>query len=466
MQNILFNQTKTSVHIRAITVSTVAFFALCSFVFFLAVITPQASAQSSAQSIGELKKEISDFNAKIVELEADIIKYEEELSVIGSDKKTLQNAIRELSVSRRKLLTNIKITQNQIYSTTLQIQELGEEITIKKDRIANDTEAVALALRNINEIESQSMIEMLLGHGNLEEFWNQLETLQQFQIVVRDELKELKQLKVELQDSKKSSEQKKNDLTNYNTALSGQKIVLEESLTEQNVLLDEKEETESQYQKLLNEKIAAREQFENDLLELESQLRIVIDPNNIPPFGSGILRFPFTDTHMQGCTSYKKSLGNIHCLTQYFGNTPFSTQNPQVYNGRGHNGVDFRSSVGTKIQAALSGVVVEAGNTDLQKGCYSYGKWILVKHKNGLSTLYAHLSHVSVKAGQGVSTGDVIGFSGNTGYSTGPHLHFSVFASQGVKVVRLGDVKKITNCGNVRIPIAPLDAYLNPLSYL
>ena len=71
-----------------------------------------------------------------------------------------------------------------------------------------------------------------------------------------------------------------------------------------------------------------------------------------------------------------------------------------------------------------------------------------------------------MKAGQSISTGDVIGFSGNTGYSTGPHLHFTVFASQGVQVVRLGDVKKITNCGNVRIPIAPLDAYLNPLSYL
>ena len=433
-----------------------------SLILLFGFLTPDVFAQS----VEELKKEISDFNAKIEILEAEIAQFEAELDVIGSDKQTFKKAIQELDISRRKLLTNIRITQNRIYSTTLQIQKLGEEITIKGDRIENDTGAVATALRRINEIESQSMIEILLGHDNLDAFWSQLETLQQFQVVVRDELKELKQLKGELEDTKVSSEKKKAELTNFNTQLSGQKTVLEGNLSEKNVLLDETVEKESEYQELLNERIAAREQFENELLELESQLRIIVDPNSIPPFGSGILRWPFSDNQMQGCKAYNKSLGNVNCITQYFGNTPFATKNPQVYSGGGHNGIDFRSSVGTKIQAALSGTVLGTGNTDSQKGCFSYGKWILLKHNNGLSTLYAHLSHISVSKGQTVATGDVIGFSGNTGYSTGPHLHFAAFASQGVQIVRLGDVKKITNCGNVSIPIAPLDAYLNPLSYL
>ncbi len=418
------------------------------------------------QNIEELKKQISDYNAQIAELEREIAEYEGELNVIGSEKRTLQNAVNELDLSRRKLQTSIQLTQNRIYSTTLQIEELGDEIVDKRDRIANDTQAVASAIRRINEIESQSMIEVLLGHDDLDEFWNQLESLQRFQLVVRDELKKLVELKAELENTKVSSERKKSQLENYNTELAGQKIVLEENLDEQKYLLGETREREFEYQKLLNERIAAREQFENELLELESELRIAIDPNSIPPIGSGILRWPFSDEYMQRCPSYERHLGNIHCLTQYFGNTPFATQNPQVYNGGGHNGIDFRASVGTKIQAALGGTVVETGNTDLQRGCYSYGKWVLVRHNNGLSTLYAHLSHISVSAGQNVATGEVVGFSGNTGYSTGPHLHFTVFATQGVEVVRLGDVKKITNCGNVRIPVAPLDAYLNPLSYL
>ncbi|MBI2617898.1 peptidoglycan DD-metalloendopeptidase family protein [Candidatus Kaiserbacteria bacterium] len=436
---------------------------LCILAVFAVGWISIAPPNASAQSIEEIQKQISDYGAKIDELEKDIARYETELTHIGGEKRTLESTVSELNLSRKKLLTNIQITQNRIYSTTLQIQELSRDITDKSGRIENNTDAVSLALRNINEMESQSMIEVVLGHDNLNEFWDQLETLQRFQIVVRDELRDLIKLKKDLETTKTSSERKKIELTNYNTELAGQKVVLEGTLSEQNILLNKTVQKESEYQKLLNEKIAAREQFENDLLELESQLRIAIDPNSIPPYGSGILRFPFSDSYMQGCKAFNGQLKNIYCITQYFGNTPFATQNPQIYRGAGHNGVDFRASVGTKVQVALTGTVTGTGNTDTQRGCYSYGKWVLVKHNNGLTTLYAHLSHISVNLGQNVSTGDVIGFSGNTGYSTGPHLHFTVYATQGVRIERF---TKSVNCRNVEIPIAPLDAYLNPLSYL
>ena len=460
-----YNQTKSIIYSVTIIVSgLVLLIGLFVGLFFVL-----PTHHASAKNIKELKKEISGFNAKIKTLEADISKYEAELNVIGSDKKTLNKAIKELEISRRKLLTNIKITKNQIYSTTLQIEKLGKDIKDKGNKIENNTEAVASAIRNINEIESQSMVEMILGQGNLDELWNQIETLQRFQIVVRVDLKKLKKLKGELEDTRISSERKKELLTNYNVQLSGQKYVLEGSLSKKNILLNKTVKKESGYQSLLNRRKKAREQFENEMPQLESKLRIAIDPNSIPPYGSGILRWPFGKDKLQRCKTYKKTLGNINCITQYFGNTPFATRNPQIYSGRGHNGIDFRSSVGTKVEAALSGTVVETGNTDLQKGCYSYGRWVLLKHNNGLSTLYAHLSYVSVKAGQKVQTGDVIAFSGGapgsfgSGFSTGPHLHFTVYASQGVKVKQF---TRSRNCKNVRVPIAPLKAYLNPLSYL
>jgi murein DD-endopeptidase MepM/ murein hydrolase activator NlpD len=87
----------------------------------------------------------------------------------------------------------------------------------------------------------------------------------------------------------------------------------------------------------------------------------------------------------------------------------------------------------------------------------------MVKHSNGLSTLYAHLSLQSVKVGDEVDTGQLLGYSGNTGYSTGPHLHFGVYASQGVKVSYLPGS---ANCRNVLMPLADPKAYLNPLSFL
>jgi murein DD-endopeptidase MepM/ murein hydrolase activator NlpD len=111
----------------------------------------------------------------------------------------------------------------------------------------------------------------------------------------------------------------------------------------------------------------------------------------------------------------------------------------------------------------MSGTVIGVENTDLYPGCYSYGKWIMVKHADGLSTLYGHLSLQSVRVGQTVATGELLGYSGNTGYTTGPHLHFGVYATAGVVI------KKFTtslHCQGATIPIADFSAYLNPMSYL
>jgi len=86
-----------------------------------------------------------------------------------------------------------------------------------------------------------------------------------------------------------------------------------------------------------------------------------------------------------------------------------------------HAGVDFRASTGTTIMASLDGVVSVVGENWL------YGKYIIINHSNGYKTLYGHLSAFSVKQGDRVIRGRKIGEVGNTGYSTGPHLHFGIY---------------------------------------
>ena len=88
----------------------------------------------------------------------------------------------------------------------------------------------------------------------------------------------------------------------------------------------------------------------------------------------------------------------------------------------------------------------------------------MVKHPNVLSSVYAHLSLAKVSEGQIVKTGDVIAYSGATGYVTGPHLHFTLLASDGSQVGTLQSA--VPGCGVYRLPLATREAVLNPLSYL
>jgi murein DD-endopeptidase MepM/ murein hydrolase activator NlpD len=86
-----------------------------------------------------------------------------------------------------------------------------------------------------------------------------------------------------------------------------------------------------------------------------------------------------------------------------------------------HAGVDFRANIGTTVMASLDGVVSVVGENWL------YGKYIIMTHSNGYKTLYGHLNSFAVREGDRVARGRKIGEVGNTGYSTGPHLHFGIY---------------------------------------
>ena len=102
--------------------------------------------------------------------------------------------------------------------------------------------------------------------------------------------------------------------------------------------------------------------------------------------------------------------------------TPFGERGPYWKLGY-HPGMDFAVPTGTPVKAVADGVVIEAYEDGYNKG---YGGYVKIDHGNGRHSLYAHLSRVDVEEGQQVSAGDKIALSGNTGVSTGPHLHLEI----------------------------------------
>jgi murein DD-endopeptidase MepM/ murein hydrolase activator NlpD len=107
---------------------------------------------------------------------------------------------------------------------------------------------------------------------------------------------------------------------------------------------------------------------------------------------------------------------------------------------RMHNGIDVKVYIGDTIRAAFSGKVRVVKNQGRRVG---YGKYVIIRHENGLETVYAHLSKQLVNEDQYVESGEVIGLGGNTGRSTGSHLHFETrFLGQAINPALLFDFEK------------------------
>ncbi|MEX0673117.1 MAG: peptidoglycan DD-metalloendopeptidase family protein [Candidatus Paceibacterota bacterium] len=410
--------------------------------------------------IDDLRRHIQERQGQIDNLEKEIKKYENELNQTSAEAETIEQKLAELRASRSKLEAEIGVAQNQISSKSYTIDKLALEMGDIEERVALHREAVAEILREIDQEDNTTLIEAMLIHGTISGLWDEIESLDQLQEGVHSRIESLIELREEMEEKQIETIQTKEELEKWRATLSDKKQILESNEHEQSKVLGATRSKEEQYRAILAEKNRQHEEFEKDVARLESELQIAIDPNKFPERGTGVLASPVPDMSLRSCWDGGGSHAN--CVTQYFGHTSFSKRTA-AYKGNGHNGLDFRTSVGTPISAPLGGVVRATGNTDAIPGCYSYGKWVLLEHSNGLSTMYAHLSLIKVSQGQGVSTGDVIGYAGNTGFSTGPHLHFTVYATEGVRVVKY---TSSNGCKDATIPIADLNAYLDPIDYL
>jgi murein DD-endopeptidase MepM/ murein hydrolase activator NlpD len=357
-------------------------------------------------------------------------------------------------LTQKKLEADMKVTENRIAEKNLQIQRLGSQIVEKEGTISDNRRIIARSFSTLNEIGDKSLLELMLSKDSLSHTWDSLEGISTLQQGLTEHISNLQTAKTRLESNKKDTEKAKAELLSLSKQLGAQKKVIVANTEENNALLRETKNNQSTYTQLLNQRQEQKEAFEREVADLESSLKSSVASNAVPTTGTGVLSYPLEKVR----------------ITQYFGNTPFATKNAQIYNGQGHNGVDFAASIGTPVKSAASGIVIGSGNTDTVCPGASYGKWVLVKHNNGLTTVYAHLSYVSATVGQTVSRGETIAYSGYSGNVVprgprGAHLHFTVFVSDGVTVGSY----KFKSCPGARAIEMPLltkkGAYLNPLSY-
>lgn len=401
------------------------------FLIFISLISVLFAKSGQAGPIEDLQKQIQDRQVQIKQLEEQISKLQDAIKNNQGQQSTLKKQITLLDSQINQLEFEIKLTKAKISEANLEIEGLNNEIQNKEDEVVVNRNYLVNAVRVINEYDQKTPVEIILENDNFSDLLNQFEYAENLQGSIQEKLDSLKTLKAQLSDAAERQQAYKNNLESLDEQLTGKNLALNSQEADKRDLLITTKNQEQKYQLQLQTTRKRQEEIEKEIYVLEDKLRVTIDPASIPPARKGILSWPVNSI-----------------ITQIYGPTSQTGFVNDVYNF--HNGVDLRAAIGTPIRAAADGIISGVGDD----GKYAYGKWITINHQNGLTTLYGHFSVQRVSVGRQIKGGEVIGYSGNTGFTTGPHLHFTVYATNTFRV-------ESRWCG-----LLPIGGSINPLNYL
>lgn len=409
------------------------------FILFIFALVARPHSVGSA-SVDDLRKKIQDREAEIRQIEQEIAAYQKSLENQSHLSKTLSGEIKKLETQIKGINADIRLTESRIQKTELRISELDSTIADEEKTIEHQKEILTELIKSLDESDKQSIVEIMFSYANIADFFSEQEASLSINKDIEQQLRELKKDKDELEIERSSKQKEEQDYIAYKKDLAGRKDAKQSLNGSKAELLKQSKNQESRYQQLVADREAKRAAIQKEMQSIEDDLKKLIDVNSLPGKHAGVLSWPV----------------EIPVITQGFGMTSFAqTYGSDVYKGNGHNGIDLKAAIGTRLLAAADGVVKDTGNADAICPGGSYGKWVVIEHQNGLTTLYGHLSSIGITKGQSVKRGSIIGYSGDTGFVTGPHLHFTVYASN---TYRLSQTR---HCGSV-----PAGGYLNPLDYL
>jgi murein DD-endopeptidase MepM/ murein hydrolase activator NlpD len=341
------------------------------------------------KDVNEIKKELNLINQKLKESKKRL--YYQNLA-----KKDLEKQLNDTWTKIIQYESQIKYINKKINNINLKIQEYENKIEKNKQKI----ETLQTIIDTKLNIALKYTGNWVLFIFNISSSDVLLDTLYLIKETITVDIKLIKSLSkeyIELEKNTKLLNEEKVKLAKYKTELNKQQKYY-------NSLLEKRRELLAKY----NEEIAKTKQdidyYEDIQKEKYEELQKYIiqsqSLNRNLRYSGGRLLWPTTS----------------NLITSYFG----YRVHPIYGTTRFHSGIDIGAPYGAPIYAAEAGRVILASYYD------GYGNCIIIDHGDGISTLYAHCSSIIVKVGQYVSKGQIIGYVGSTGNSTGPHLHFEV----------------------------------------
>ena len=394
---------------------------ILAIVLMLGLVVGVLPELANAKSISELQSQVDKLKEQQDEIEDQIAELEGQLSDNLDD-------MEDIVAQKNTIDKEIFMLHSQMANLNEQIATYGRLIADKQDEL---DEAQA-HLEKLNE-KNKERIRAMEEDGNMT-YWSVLFKANDFadlldrlnmmeEIAASDQrrLKEMSEAAKVVAEAKNALETERTGLEKSKDELEKSEIKLEEKRKEADKLLADLVATGEKYEALLHEAEKEADKIGTDLDDAKEDLKDAKYQQwlstSVPPTTSASSSSGGT-AGTGNVVGGKKWL--IPCNYTRF-SSPFGYRIHPVYGDyRFHYGVDLSASSGTPIVATRSGVVTVATYS------WSAGYYVTIDHQDGFSSKYLHMTHYIVSPGQQVSAGQIIGYVGSTGTSTGPHLHFSI----------------------------------------
>ncbi|KAA0548787.1 peptidoglycan DD-metalloendopeptidase family protein [Bacillus sp. BGMRC 2118] len=366
-------------------------------------------SEVSASTKSDLNNQKKELEQKQSEVKSELNDKKDEYEQVGAQIEKLNQDIKQLDLAQAETGNNIRTQESEITKTEEGIVQTQEEIKVVEARIAERNELLKERVKTLQATGGMvQYLEVLLGSKSFSDFIDRATAVSTIYKADKDIIKQHEEDKALVEQKKAELEQLLQNL--------------ETRLGELESLLATQKEQAKQKQSLMGTLEATQEEMQHEIHEMEDEAAIIAAEK------AALVKEIERINKAEQATQQSGS-GQVTNVTPSSSGFIRPAAGPVTSEfgarwGRMHKGIDIG-----KRGSSVPIVASAAGTVSTSKYSSSYGNVVYVVHSIGgqiYTTVYAHMESRSVSAGQAVSQGQILGYMGNTGRSTGPHLHFEV----------------------------------------
>ncbi len=361
---------------------------------------------AAAAQINVLNEQITEKRSDIDALNRNIEEYRKKIIALQNSESTMEVEIELLDNRIAKSELDIQATEQEISAVNDEIAVLETQVTAIEAQLTRSRESLSEILRQMDVYDNDMSLQLLFGSDSFGDLFTRLQELSSVTDDLKNALERAEAEHAQLEGDRAAQIGKRARLSELQAQQETQMALLKDEQGSKEYLLAQTQRSESKFQSFLAE-LREEQQYVNQQIavlqgEVERKLTNIDDGGQ----GSSVLSWPVEPTKGVSALFHDPSYPFRHLFE--------------------HSGLDVPVAYGTPVESAAPGYVAWTRTGKM------YGNYVMVIHSNGIATLYAHLSKISVAQDQFVARGSEIGLSGGVpgtpgaGLSTGAHLHFEV----------------------------------------